>query len=490
MEIYPTVCPGCNLGCGLYLREDSGELSVDFRKNSPVNAGKLCRFALRLSEYYSSVSTTTVDGRQANLEDAAGEVSRILLENKGSVVFLSAGNTTCEEHLALLKLAETLGGTVDTLAGAYQQLPPKTHPSLGVGIPFKELEAADHIVLFFDPYTQYPLLVRHLLKAKRRGAKITAVGYKQLSLADENISVFSDYASQLELGEQSLVLGELHLHSDPRLLASLLNLAGKSGARIMFLKPFVNATGVCLLSKHTRQRSLQQLMDAIDRGDVTVLYCLDTDLLEMVLRENEVRESLSKLKALIVQSGRSSSIIELATVVLSTPPLYRRKGVVVNVEGRLLNLGGDDATGVEVLSQIVAAVGGGEVSYESLHGEVLKKLGVERVDEHMVLSYKREEYGEIEAAAGVGADVSGAVMVTVFTPFTWSGLKDDDFVELSLDDARSIGLRRNGVVSLATGGGSVSRKFKISQTHRGVLLTSERLPIAEDVITAVKAERI
>ncbi|MFQ6121418.1 MAG: hypothetical protein ACE5KE_16200, partial [Methanosarcinales archaeon] len=44
-----TVCPGCNLVCGLYI--DNG--NIDFRKNAPVNAGKLCKFGMKLPEYYA-----------------------------------------------------------------------------------------------------------------------------------------------------------------------------------------------------------------------------------------------------------------------------------------------------------------------------------------------------------------------------------------------------------------------------------------------------
>jgi len=55
MEAYSTICPGCGLGCGLYLLRDSekgegGEratgkgMSILHRKQSAVNAGKLCKF--------------------------------------------------------------------------------------------------------------------------------------------------------------------------------------------------------------------------------------------------------------------------------------------------------------------------------------------------------------------------------------------------------------------------------------------------------------
>ncbi len=70
-NIYSTICPGCNFGCGLYIREN-GKLEVDFRKSSPANAGKLCRFGMSLSRLYAPVKPM-VDGKETTLEDAAKE---------------------------------------------------------------------------------------------------------------------------------------------------------------------------------------------------------------------------------------------------------------------------------------------------------------------------------------------------------------------------------------------------------------------------------
>ncbi|MCZ7397074.1 MAG: hypothetical protein O8C59_00995, partial [Candidatus Methanoperedens sp.] len=60
-NVYSTICPGCNFGCGLYMRKN-GALEVDFRKSSPANAGKLCRFGMSLPRLYAPVKSG-IDGR-------------------------------------------------------------------------------------------------------------------------------------------------------------------------------------------------------------------------------------------------------------------------------------------------------------------------------------------------------------------------------------------------------------------------------------------
>jgi predicted molibdopterin-dependent oxidoreductase YjgC len=168
-NVYSTICPGCNFGCGLYIREN-GALEVDFRKSSPANAGKLCRFGMSLPKLYAPAKSM-IDRKEVKLEDAAKEAAKRISAGNGSTAFLSFGNTTSEELLAFQKLGESYLCT----GVNFEALPKDTYQTIRVGIPYSEIEAAKHIVLFIDPYEQYPLIVRRLLSAKKKGAKITAV---------------------------------------------------------------------------------------------------------------------------------------------------------------------------------------------------------------------------------------------------------------------------------------------------------------------------
>src|SRR3989337_1560583 len=134
MNVYSTICPGCNFGCGLYIREN-GKLELDFRKSSPANAGKLCRFGMSLPRFYAPVRST-VDGKETTLDEAAKEAAKRI--SGGSAAFLSFGNTTCEELLACQKLAESYLCT----GANFDALPKDTHQTLSVGIPYSEVETA------------------------------------------------------------------------------------------------------------------------------------------------------------------------------------------------------------------------------------------------------------------------------------------------------------------------------------------------------------
>ena len=98
-DVYSTICPGCNFGCGLYIR-DGEKIEVDFRKSSPCNAGKLCRFGMKLPYLFTPL-TSMIDGREVEPEDAAKEAASRL--SSGSAALVSFGNTSCEEHLAFQK---------------------------------------------------------------------------------------------------------------------------------------------------------------------------------------------------------------------------------------------------------------------------------------------------------------------------------------------------------------------------------------------------
>ncbi len=264
-----TICPGCNFGCGLYLREN-GKLEVDFRKSSPANAGKLCRFGMSLPRFYTPVKSM-VEGKDTTLEEAAKEAAKRISESKGSVAFLSFGNTTCEELLAFQKIAQAYLCTgVD-----FEALPKDTYQTLSVGLPYSEIEAAKHIVLFIDPYEQYPLIVRRLLSAKNKGAKITAVWWKDLPLANENIRPAD--ISKLQLTKDSLVIADFHPLSDVEQVKSILSLAKNTEAKITFLKPFANSTGAYILSKDAEQKSLKTLIEDINKGSIKTLFCLESD---------------------------------------------------------------------------------------------------------------------------------------------------------------------------------------------------------------------
>lgn len=470
-NVYSTICPGCNFGCGLYVREN-GKLEVDFRKSSPANAGKLCRFGMSLSRLYSPVKSL-VDGKETTPEEAAKEAAKRISESKGSTAFLSFGNITCEEHLAFQKLAESsMYSGVD-----FEALPKDTYQTISVGIPYNEIEAAKHIVLFIDPYEQYPLIVRRLLSARKKGAKISSVWWKDLPLADENIRPAD--VSKLQLTKDSLVIADFHPLSDVEQVKNVLSLAKNAGVRVTFLKPFANSTGVYILSKDSKQKSLAQLVEDINKGTIKTLFCLESDPLDLI-----PAETLGKLTNLIVQTGNANTITAKSHVVIANEPLYKRRGTLINNEGRDQALGGAGTSGLDVLGVIA----GTKFEFDPLHESVKKALGIAAVDEFTIPKYDRPLYGAIQAAPKP-VDAKTA-LVSVFNPFMWFGLADDnDFVELNLNTVRALKLIKGGTLKIKSNGSAIEKRFKVAPVQENVLLAGRKFGIEKGMLTPVEISR-
>jgi hypothetical protein len=465
-DVYSTICPGCNFGCGLYIRENE-MLGVGFRKSSPANAGKLCRFGMSLPRLYTPVKSM-VDGKETSIEDAAKEaVKRI---SAGNAAFLSFGNTTCEELLAFQKVA----GSYLCKGANFEALPKDAYQTLSVGLPYSDIEAAKHIVLFIDPYEQYPLVVRRLLSAKQKGAKITAVWWKALPIADEMINP-SDVA-ELQLSKDSLVIADFHPLSDVEQVKSVLALAKNAGAKVIFLKPFANSTGAYILSKDAEQKSLAQLVEDINKGTIKTLFCLESDPAIIPA------ETLGKLTNLIVQTG--SSISSKANIVIAHEPLYKKKGTLINNEGRVQALGGEGTSGLDALG-IMAGV---KFEFNALHESVKKAIGISAVDEFTIPKYERPAYGAIQAAAK--PPEAKTALVSVYNPFMWFNLADDnDFVELNLNTVRALKLFKGGTLKIKSNGASIETKFKVAPVQDNILLTGRKFGIEKGILTLVEISR-
>ena len=468
-NVYSTICPGCNFGCGLYIRKND-TLGIDFRKSSPANAGKLCRFGMSLPRFYKPAKSM-VDGKETTLEEAAKEAAKRISGSKDSSAFLSVGNTTSEELLAFQKLGEAYLST----GANFDELPKDTFQTLSIGVPYSEIEAVKHIVLFIDPYEQYPLIVRRLLSAKKKGAKITAVWWKDLQLADENIRPAD--IPKLQLTKDSLIIADFHPLSDVEQVKGVLSLAMNAGAKITFLKPFANSTGAYILSKDAKQKSLAQLIDDIDKGKIKTLFCLESDPAMLI-----PSETLSKLSNMIVQTGQSISA--KANIIIAHEPLYKKKGTLINNEGRAQSFGGAGTNGVDALGIIA----GTKFDFNTLHESVKKAIGVTEIDEFTIPKYDRPQYEAVQAA--VKPIDAKQALVSVFNPFMWFNVADDnDFVELNLNTVRLLKLLKGGTVKIKSDGASIEKRFKVASVQDNILLTGNRFGIEKGIITPVEISR-
>ncbi|MCD4703165.1 MAG: hypothetical protein K8R64_02500 [Methanosarcinaceae archaeon] len=495
--IYQTVCPGCNMGCGLYIREnEDGKLAVDFMKSSSANLGKLCRFGMKLPYHYSK-SVSMVDGKKASVEYAVKIASdRLSGEDvcvNVNVALLGVGNTTNEESLAFNKIADRMGTIVNTGMGVYSELPTECHPTVGVGVTLNDIENVNRIALFVDPYIQYPLLVRRILAARKNGAYVVSVGLRDLHLADENRYIDPDlYESELGLDSGSVIITELHPNTDTGWVRRMLNLALRTQAKILFMKPFVNAAGVDLLCKGAGQKGIPEIMDGINEGNIKTLVVLDSDPIELMPDSDAAAAILKKLDNLIVITSRDSPVNRIADVVIATEPQYAKAGSFMNVEGRLLNnvhVYGDNnlpsgTAGIDALSTLNQYLGGEAMDYQTLHNKVLESI---------VRKYTKPKYKELACQVLDIGPVEGQKgnLIYLYNPFMWFDQPDDnDFVLVNMNMVKKLGLRKGGMIALGSDVGTVNIRYRVENMPDGLILSARKLPVATGWITMVSTEAV
>ncbi|SFM55926.1 molybdopterin-dependent oxidoreductase [Methanolobus profundi] len=476
--IYQTICPGCGVGCGLFIREnDEGKLSIDHMKSSPVNLGKLCRFGMKLPHYYAKANNAVnmTDGSAVDAETAIKAAVEILKDaDTDSVALLSVGNTSNEEQMAFTKLAETLGTVVQT--GIQKMCMPEPGT-------LAEIEKAKKIVLFVDPYVQYPLIVRRLLAAKKNGAHIISVGTNPLNLADETLDLKPEQYGELELDSESLIIADVHPNSDAGILKSVKSLAKGTGAGIQFMKPFMNSNGAALLAnKDGNMMGLAELMEDIELGNIRTLVTLDSDPVELMPDAEAAIEALKNLDKLIVIGSVNGPAAEMADVVIATDPVYSKAGTFLNVEDSLQENSGTGKAGVDALSLLNAGIGGKTFTHDEMNYLVMKTIGSRETGTAQCKG------SEIELSL-VEIPEDMYELRYLYNPFMWSDREDDnDFVLLNRNTVKKLGLKKGGCVNLKGEMGELKMRFRVEAIPDGLVLTAKKLPIAKGVSTAISME--
>ena len=357
MEFIQSVCPGCCINCGLYIVRSGEGIKVDYRKRSPVNEEKLCKFGVDLARYYQKERPEpTVDGKEVDLETAIGEAAeRLKMASSAETGFLCMGNSTNEEILAFKRLADSFGiENIDcTLSKHIISTPEDLKPALSVGVPFKSIEEADRIILIsINPSLQYPLLLRRVIHAEKKGAEVVMLNPAE--------------SESLEL-EGAVVISEITQKTDPMLIKMILE-AGKDARSICFMKPHANLTGAMLLGFYG-----VDISEKVKLGEIRSLFLLDPV-------PGDMDDLLSDLDLLIVQAGMKTRVSEVADITIPSPRFFEREGTVVNIEGRVLPVGGTSRAGVESLLKIM----GGEMDFEDVRRGVWEVLGVDGANEDLI----------------------------------------------------------------------------------------------------------
>lgn len=509
MKVISSICPGCSIGCGLYLLEsEEGEgkrIKILHRKNSAVNEGKLCEFGTHLHVYYGREAlNNTADGREVEQNDAIEEAKKRLYGMKPEELAFIAlpGTVTNEEILSFASLASEF--RCENISFGFErffrEIPEEASYIIERGLPFSEVEKASRIILFFvDPFVHYPLLARRILKAKKKGAKVVEVAFakNERGIADETVLVeptaVAGIKEKKEIFENSLIIGELTPYTNLQFLELMMWLNASTASRLFLLKPFLNVTGAFLFGCgffSKRKKDLFEIIDGIEREEIRALYLLETDLAGAMLGGEEVTKTISKLDLLIEQNAYRTVLSDTATITLRSEPFFMKKGTIVNIEGRVLELGGESEKGLQVMENM-----GKGRSYEEVHEEVKKRLGLPTLNE-FVIAIKREERSFDMAEPKIESEIEGAEGEGYFlwyktNPFFWCGVRNKNFVEISPAALRKLGLFRGDEVEIVQGERREKMGFKISELPPNLILAESKLSIKpfKGLLTGVEMRR-
>ena len=500
METITTNCPGCCIACGLYLQEFSTpelpegmhKLSLAHRKLAPMNEGKLCKFGMHLPALYGREPLPTlVDGEEAPQDAAIHEAkTRLARLTPDEIAFVALPSAVTNEEIVSLVSGAKACGSPNLCFGFEQFLnaiPKDAQSALINGFPFYEIEAASKIVLvLLDPYVYYPLLARRIVKARQNGAQVIDIAFAQnrRGIADETVLIDPlDSGSIQELRDtvaNSLIIGELTPYTSLRLISQLLGLAAETVSQLFLLKPFANATGALLLGSSegaTQRKDLFEILDCIEDGRIKGLYLLETDLSAVLADATAVKQTLSQLDVLIEQNAFRTPQSELAHVTLQSEPFYRKLGTILNIEGRLLTLGGESTNGLSILEQL-----GNNRTFADVHATVNTVLGFEtteptefeiaapRVRTSIDVATLPQEEREKRAAV----DDEHYVLWYKTNPFFWTGIRDKGFVEISPAAMQALGLFVGDMLIIANES-EEKTGFKVTEVPEKLIVSEDPL---------------
>jgi formate dehydrogenase alpha subunit len=201
-----TVCPYCGTGCGMRLsRKDNQIVEINGDPTNPVNEGDLCLKGLYGFKHVASPARLVTplmkrDGKfvsvswDAALDAIAKKVAAIKQESgPDALAVFSSARATNEENYIAQKFARAVLGTNSVDHCARLCHAPTTtglNMTLGTGamtISIPELGEISDLIFIIGSNTAecHPLIAKHVLKAKERGAKLIVADPRMTEMANK-----------------------------------------------------------------------------------------------------------------------------------------------------------------------------------------------------------------------------------------------------------------------------------------------------------------
>jgi len=388
LKVIDSHCPGCSILCGVHIIEDGDTVDIEFMKHSVINHGKLCRFGVELPSYYAQcLDTCYVNGAEATYDEAvhaAGASFQTWLKERGRSdgVILCTGDATNEELLALKRMGEAfdirrasgIGHIVSTLG------PSSMQKKFGY---FEVIEHAKSIVLVdVDPSVRYPLILRKIQIARNKGAEVVSIGADKAHVchvADTVYAVTPDRVAPTlqeikdELPSHTLFICGVGPYSDMSAVVEVNNICAATSSRAMFLKDHANSEATLPYEFDNMRKSVDEILDDIESGRLSAVILVETPYMETYLDDKRFRAACELLEHFLIVQSRPLSSPPGNAIVISIPPFYQRKGTVVNICGRLLEMGGDKEGASRACRDIITAAGlNVQLDYEGLNEDAIR----------------------------------------------------------------------------------------------------------------------
>ena len=494
-SIYKTICPGCNIGCGLYIRElnhsnsennYSNKLFLEYRKPDPINEGKLCHFGVHLCEYYNNCFKD-----QKIILDKVNEFTKILNSySNESIEFINIGNVTNEEHISFMNLAKLKNKNVNTFTNSIFEKIGKFH--ISTNISYNQILNFKKIYLFGDLSIQYPLIIRYLIKARNNGSEIISFGVKSLSFTskhifiDENESLYD--IKDFNPDSDTLIISDFSFYSNIKRIVEILEFINTKKSKKLFLKPFVNSSGISYFSKHTNQKSIEEILKLINENIVKVIICLESDIVGLSL-DPSIKDILKKLDHLIVISSSITDTYNLATLKINIDPFYKRYGTVINSEKRLISQykltepKNKENMLFNLIQTLIQKIGGKMETMDDVESQIIKELNIElneQVKDPIIidknnsdLCIKEKISGNIEQAYSTKEE-NHIKHLYLFSPYYWmSTNKYKDIVEINEKIIHELGILKNNTINISCSCLNTNEKsrYKISNIKEDYIIS-------------------
>lgn len=176
MRIEHTICPSCSIGCGIDIISIEGKaIATHPYRRHPINEGKTCKngreaYKLTKNRLKHPQLKTTNGIKKISWEEAIITLTKKISSKQDETCIITSGAITNEEAQKLSKLAEKL----DLKIGLYSKFPQLDYPQINI----ESIEKYKKIFVMGDIINENPLLGRRILKAKDKGANITAIDTK------------------------------------------------------------------------------------------------------------------------------------------------------------------------------------------------------------------------------------------------------------------------------------------------------------------------